>query len=139
MLAALELAQQQAAAIVQLDLLGRALGVVHLDLLLGLNKAQLLQVHVVLAHGLKGARGAFVVGKGHARRDHVNHGGAPVAQSQIDQGHELFGVAKKGAGHERAAHFQRQRAQVDALEDIDLSALRMRRRMVGFGPARGYG
>ena len=77
-------------------------------------------------------RRTVVVIEGDARRDDVEDCHAAVRDRGLDQGHQLLAVAAEGAGHERAAQGQRDRAGVDRLESVDRPLL-LHRAQVGGG------
>ena len=127
-----ELVQEQARAVVQLDVGRRALGVVDGDLLLGLDVVEpVLGRHVVGAHRVVALGRGGVVVEGDARADHVEEGEAVVADGGLEQRDQLRLVAGERAGDEAGAELDRQLAQVDGVERVGLALLGRRGLVVG--------
>src|SRR5881394_1136710 len=121
-----DLPEQHPAAIVQLDRQHVARVVGRLDIARGRHEVRVDHAMTELPRVRVALRRVLVIVERHARRQHVDQREAAVADSGLDQRHELLLVAREAARDERAAERERDLDRVDRRLLVHLAALRLR-------------
>ena len=98
-MAVVQLLQHDAGAVVQFHF-ALALVVANLDLFVGRDEVELVDLDLVLLAIGIALGGAVMVVEGDARADDVDQGDASVAEGGLEQGLHLLGIAGKAAGDE---------------------------------------
>ena len=133
-----ELAQHHPAAVVKLHGNGLARRIIDRDFVRGRHEVGFHGRMIMLAREGVALGRSFVIVEGHAGRQHVDQGEAPMAHAGLDQRHELHLVAGEAARDESRAQGERQQDRIDrrALIDVALLGLRSdvrRRRKLALG------
>src|SRR5579884_3115600 len=123
---ALQLAQYDSVAVVELDFLRGPRLVVHGDFVAAGDEVGRVQHRMVLLDVVVTLRRALVVVEGHARADDIQYRRAAMRKSRFEQRNQLLAVAGKRPRHERRAQLDRETADFDRFEFVDLPFLEHR-------------